>query len=1196
MTKGKISFIMQEKQKRQFDGVNDMVHMRRMEMNLLSEQMLEKMCGTRERYEKAEKYFQEDRFLSMNMIKASEHSIKFQFEIEMQDAAVYEPEIEVEHKEGEYVIKDYHCNCFRRTEEGKICPHAAAAVMKIEFQMDDFELDEFMEKPIGAEENIYIDEESEWEEEEFGHPFPDLPFSVRQDLIHDIIQNTAGVKTSSGRTFGMADQRPVPQTSQSLLNAMSEIVLEDRNKFCLEIADGDVRLETTLHLEKDKEYIDLRIGKRQFYVVKSIPELVKNIRSQKFVKYGKNLEFVHTQTAFCKQNQPLVSFLMGISFPAEPYGYYYQPAYGKRNLELDSEQLDELIQILSENPQDVYVEGLHMYEKVPAVFKWENPYLPVRINSEKTGKNVIITMPGIILLEGVRQYYVYWENCMYICSEEFCREMKNILPLMSSNVLRKDRGERYFFSSKRNSELVLQKKDYTSFCTTLLPIMQKYMDVEINGIDFSEYQIEEGIYNLYLELDEKDSVICRAEAIYGEKKHNLRQLPTVSETYRDVRTEYELRTLLRQYFPFRTDDGKAWLLANDDDRLAALVEDGVGQLQNLAEVYASDEFKKIRMANQVKVTTGLSVKGNLLNVSWDVQAMPASELLEILQLYKQKKKYHKLKNGELLNLQNSGIEALAQLQEDLHISKAQLKAGMAGVPLYRALYLDTLSRENAEKIMFDKDKSFQLLIDRFDSIKAQSVEVPEEIKAELRPYQKDGYRWACALSQLGFGGILADDMGLGKTLQMITYLCQEKEGTHLVVCPASLVYNWQAEFEKFAPGVKVGIVAGTVPEREKVIEEYQSFDVLITSYDLLKRDIELYQNKCFDCEIIDEAQYIKNPSTQAAKAVKSIESRNRFALTGTPVENRLSELWSIFEYLMPGYLYKYKTFKEQFEEQIVRGSEKEEKNALERLHKMIAPFLMRRLKRDVLTELPNKVEEVVYAKFEPKQERIYKAMEAQIVGSLKKSSKKQFQDNKLQILAQLTRLRQICCDPSLLYEDYKDGSAKLDVCMEYVQNAMEGGHRILLFSQFTTMLDVIEDKLKKQGIRTLKLTGSTSKAKRRELVERFQDNRADVFLISLKAGGTGLNLTAADIVIHYDPWWNVAAQNQATDRTHRIGQEHKVTVIKLIAKHTIEERILKLQEKKKDLADKIISGEDMSLSAFTKEALLELFQTKEGTL
>lgn len=1165
-------------------------------MNLLSEQMLEKLCGTHEKYEKAQKFFQEDCFTYMDITKVSEHSIKFQLKLETQNGTVYEPSIEVKHTGEGNAIKDYHCTCFHRIEEGKLCAHAAAAVMEIEFYVDEMELEEWLEAPIGEKEVLYEnDEYDRLEEEEFFDPLFDMPFLERQRITQSAMSNVTNVRTSSGRTFGVESQRPVPQTSQSLLDAMSEVVLEDRNQFCQEIADGDVRLEVTLHLDIDQEYIELRIGKHQFYVVKSIQDLIENIRTQKFVKYGKNLEFVHTQTAFCKQNQPLVSFLMGVSFPAPVYGYYfYQPAATRRRLELEQAELDEIIQILADNPQNVYIEDIYHYDKQPAVFKWENPRLPIKIDSEKGKQSVTLTMPHIMLLEGVQRYYIYWKSCLYICSEEFYRETKNILPLMCNNVLRKDRVDRHFFSRHRNEQHVLQKKDFTSFCTTLLPIMQKYMDVEINGIDFAEYQIEEGIYNLYLDLDEKDSVICRAEAVYGEKKHNLRQLPAVSETYRDVRTEYELRTLLRQYFPFSTNDGKAYLLANDNDRLAALVEDGVGQLQNLAEVFASEEFKKIRMADTVKVTAGLSIKGNLLNISWDVQSMSTSELLEILQLYRQKKKYYKLKGGELLNLHNSGIETLAQIQEDLHLSKTQLKAGMAEVPLYRALYLDVLARENAQKIMFDKDKSFQMLIDTFDSIKEKPVEVPKEIIADLRPYQKDGYRWACALSQLGFGGILADDMGLGKTLQMIAYLCQKKGETHLVVCPASLVYNWQAEFEKFAPCVKVGIVAGTVPERTKVLSEYQTFDVLITSYDLLKRDIELYQNKCFGCEIIDEAQYIKNPSTQAAKAVKAIESRSRFALTGTPVENRLSELWSIFEYLMPGYLYKYKTFKEQFEEHIVRGSEKEEKKALERLHKMIAPFLLRRLKQDVLTELPDKVEEVVYAKFEQKQERIYKAMEKQIVDSLKKSSKKQFQDNKLQVLAQLTRLRQICCDPSLLYEDYEGNSAKLDVCLEYVQNAMEGGHKILLFSQFTTMLEVIEKELKKQKIRTFKLTGSTSKAKRRELVEQFQDNRADVFLISLKAGGTGLNLTAADIVIHYDPWWNVAAQNQATDRTHRIGQEHKVTVIKLIARHTIEERILKLQEKKQDLADKIISGEGMSLSAFTKEELLDLFQSKEG--
>ena len=413
--------------------------------------------------------------------------------------------------------------------------------------------------------------------------------------------------------------------------------------------------------------------------------------------------------------------------------------------------------------------------------------------------------------------------------------------------------------------------------------------------------------------------------------------------------------------------------------------------------------------------------------------------------------------------------------------------------------------------------------------------------------------------------------------------------THLVVCPASLVYNWEAEFAKFAPHIRVCLMLGGALERQMLLEHYMEYDVLVTSYDLLKRDIEYYEGKHFGCEIIDEAQYIKNVSTQAAKAVKAIDSRTRFALTGTPIENRLSELWSIFEYLMPGYLYSYKYFKENFEEQIVQKTEGEQK-ALDKIHTMIRPFIMRRLKQDVLNDLPDKIEEVVYSRFEPKQEKLYRATEKNIVMNLKKKSKQEVNESKIQILAELTKLRQICCDPQLYYGDYQEGSAKLNTCIELIENAVEGGHRILLFSQFASMLEILAKQLENRKIRYFLLRGSTTKRKRKDMVEQFQAGEAEVFLISLKAGGTGLNLTAADVVIHYDPWWNMAAQNQATDRTHRIGQKNNVTVYKLIMKDTIEERILKLQDMKKDLADKIISEEGISFAALSKEDILKLFE------
>ena len=349
-------------------------------------------------------------------------------------------------------------------------------------------------------------------------------------------------------------------------------------------------------------------------------------------------------------------------------------------------------------------------------------------------------------------------------------------------------------------------------------------------------------------------------------------------------------------------------------------------------------------------------------------------------------------------------------------------------------------------------------------------------------------------------------------------------------------------------------------------------------FDYFVRDIELYQDLPFFCEIIDEAQFIKNHATQGAKAVKTIHASFRLALTGTPVENQLSELWSIFDYLMPGFLYTYDKFKKRYESPIVKDQDEE---ALGRLQRMTAPFILRRLKSDVLKELPEKLETVIYSKMEKEQQELYTANAWQLKEHLDDG-------NKIQILSALTRLRQICCDPRLCYGNYKAGSAKLKTCMDLIRTGVEGEHKILLFSQFTSMLELIGARMKKEGISYYQLTGETSKEDRLKLVQAFHKDETPVFLISLKAGGTGLNLTAADMVIHYDPWWNVAAQNQATDRAYRIGQEKQVSVFKLITRDTIEENILKLQESKRLLADQIVSEGMVSLGSLSHDQLKEL--------
>lgn len=431
-------------------------------------------------------------------------------------------------------------------------------------------------------------------------------------------------------------------------------------------------------------------------------------------------------------------------------------------------------------------------------------------------------------------------------------------------------------------------------------------------------------------------------------------------------------------------------------------------------------------------------------------------------------------------------------------------------------------------------------------------------------------------------------MGLGKTLQMIAHILARVEAGDvkptLVVCPASLVYNWTAELERFAPSLDVCAIVGAKAQRRVQIAGVAEHNVVVTSYDLMRRDIDEYAEQDFARVVLDEAQYIKNPLTQVARAAKRLPAGVRFALTGTPIENRLSELWSIFDFLMPGLLGTRESFAKRFESPV----EHAEGDSAARLQALVSPFVLRRVKEDVVADLPEKIEDTVMAQLTGEQRKLYLANQDRIAQQVQHREATEFKKDKLKVLAELTKLRQICCDPHLHYEDYKAGSAKLDACMELVRGALDGGHHILLFSQFTGMLDIIGKRLAREDIGFLKLTGASSKESRAKMVARFQAGEVPVFLISLKAGGVGLNLTAADVVIHYDPWWNVAAQDQATDRAHRIGQQHTVTVYKLIAKDTIEERIMQMQESKRDLVNSVLGGDGISSALFTRDDVLAL--------
>ncbi len=658
-------------------------------------------------------------------------------------------------------------------------------------------------------------------------------------------------------------------------------------------------------------------------------------------------------------------------------------------------------------------------------------------------------------------------------------------------------------------------------------------------------------------------------------------------TMHDKRQEGRVRDAVKGFFPSIDLPNGKYAVDKTDDNVYEILNDGVNTLLNFGDVHATEKFEKLKLRNCPQISVGVKMSSNLLDLQVHPQELTPKELLELLESYRKKKKYHLLSNGTFISLEHQDtLRFVDELFQKLDVPLKDFVSGKMHLPVYRAYYLNHMLEEH-EDVASDRDHGFRQIIKDLDSIADSDYDVPESLKDVLRPYQVYAYQWMRTLSSAHFGGILADDMGLGKTLETISVLLAEKErgtlDTALIVCPASLVFNWQMEFDKWAPEIKTVCVVGTPDEREMIINSYRKYDVLITSYDLLKRDIDSYSEKEFSYQIVDEAQYIKNPGAAVSKSVKVISSKVRFALTGTPIENRLSELWSIFDFLMPGFLYTYNAFKEKFENPVAKLKDEE---VTRQLKKMVQPFILRRLKEEVLSDLPEKNEEIQYAVFGKKQRELYEGEVVQIRNLINNMGTSG--GEKLEVLAELTRLRQICCDPSLVSDHWDGGSAKREAAVELIKTAIDGEHKVLLFSQFTSMLELLEKDLQKEEIPYYKIIGDTPKEERLQLVRHFNDDDTPLFLISLKAGGTGLNLTGADVVIHYDPWWNIAAQNQATDRAHRIGQTRPVAVYKLIAAATIEEKIIKMQAAKKDLADAILSGTSESLASLTKEELMSL--------
>ena len=617
------------------------------------------------------------------------------------------------------------------------------------------------------------------------------------------------------------------------------------------------------------------------------------------------------------------------------------------------------------------------------------------------------------------------------------------------------------------------------------------------------------------------------------------------------------------------------LLSNTKPQICShIVATVLNGLENLNKE-TNDEYIDQNITINPNITLDISQSRNgYMSMKLNIEGVDSNEYRELFSSYKNNNRLYRMKNGAYLDLKDNDLEQAFKLIDILNIYN---DFDNMKIPNNKAIYLEKLI-EDEDLSFVNGSKYISNVIKKFDKVKSKNYEIPKDLNANLRDYQVSGFEFFKTLSDYQFGGILADEMGLGKTIQTIAFLLSNKDKKSIVITPTALIYNWKNELEKFAPTLKVGLLHAAKSEREKILDNIDNYDVILTTYTTYKNDIDKYKNISFDYCIIDEAQNIKNPDAIITKAIKNVNAKVKFALTGTPIENNLMELWSIFDFIMPGYLYNKSKFKSIFVNN--------DKNIIE-LKNLIKPFILRRTKKEVITELPDKIEQKIIIDLEKEHKRAYKGYVNLITRKIKENN----QDN-ITVFSYLTKLRQLCLSPELMVKNYQGKNSKLDVLINIINDSSD--EKILVFSQFTKVLEVIGKRLNEENISYSYLDGKTSAKDRVKLVEEFNTNNNKVFLISLKAGGTGLNLTSANIVVHFDPWWNPAVEDQASDRAHRIGQKNVVNVIKLIAKGTAEERVINLQETKKELIEDVINGNldnSSTLKNLSKDDIIDLFMS-----
>ncbi|WP_307997858.1 SNF2-related protein [uncultured Bifidobacterium sp.] len=1163
-----------------------------------------------------------------------------------------------------------HCTCPAYGRFGAICKHVIALIMAYDEDPDAFEA---------------LDEDG-------GDASPARPRPSRGARTSRRLQAFMREREQSRQSDMQSRQLTLLKEIDAMSSSGGSAGVEQGGVASRHLPIGSVVLRPELRRFGSSWAVRLRLtvpSRSAAYVVKDVAAFIDAVRHQEFRTYGRKLAFVHTRDTLSERSRIIFDVLeRAVRIRESVIG---GAPYYRRGAEADTVLLtgDETAELLAafvdadafldyERPYRMRPEPVHVVDGDPDLG------LALAWSDDAEGYVARHRLDVLDIVEGSSASFVAVAPSL---SESLARRMglsdaasgddRVLIHRCSKAFMRARRAIDVLCGTERGEDMVVAPSDTDLFMRTVAPL---FTPVTTDGGDGGEPDPEAGasgtgvpgipirlpeemlrlrrepcVIEIYLDRDQA-GVTCDIRARYGDRWYHAFEGVREDAARRDPDAERLAVEAVLHYFP-RPNGPLAFIEESDDDAIWRLLTEGLPVMRGLGEVFTTPAFDGLLAAPRPTVRLGLSVRSGLVEISPIADEIDPDDVPDLLASYRRRKRFHRLRNGAFLDLSAVDADQAEETLSDLDLTMRDLEQGPVRLPATSAYYLDSQVDDET------KDEAFRAYVDGLRVVDPQAYAVPPRLAAVLRPYQVEGFRWLNAVCDKGFGGILADEMGLGKTVQLLSLLVARRDeargvGASLIVCPASLVYNWEAECRRFAPELRVAVAAGGKTERRALLgrirraqaalrvskrddgvdDDDATFvsrtaartlgdtaddgwqgattplpedgvdtsgdgplpDLLITSYDLLRRDVEDYEGIDFYCMTLDEAQYVKNHATKASKAVRSVSARHRFALTGTPIENRLAELWSIFDFLMPGMLGSYRHFRDRFEQPVLSGDE----HAQARLQAFVGPFILRRLKTDVLGDLPDKIENVITVQLEGEQRRLYAALEQRLRASINKTRDVDFRNDKIQVLAQLTRLRQVCCDPRLVYENAGqvgvpgDGkrrassSAKLDAIQELVESCRDAGRKVLIFSQFTSYLDLIAERLRSIGVAYDTITGATPKRRRVELVDSFNADDTPVFLISLKAGNTGLNLTGACVVIHADPWWNAAAQNQATDRAHRIGQTQDVNVYQIVAKDTIEERILNLQQSKTDLANRFVdeasSSTGGSMAALTREDLLAL--------